>query len=72
MEYKSISKVYDLGEGKLIGIDQTDSNEDKTCLCLAKHKNGKLIIKEIRYIEKQEDMDKYINRNLAKFYGVLE
>lgn len=70
--YSNVSKTYHLGEGKLISVDQSSCDEDKTCLCLAKIKDRKMIIKEIQYIEKQEDMDKYINRNLAKFDRVFE
>jgi hypothetical protein len=71
MDYPSISKVYNLENGVLIGVDQTNNNADKTCLCIAKLNDGVMDIKEIRYIEKQEDMDKYINKNTAKIYGAL-
>lgn len=72
MEYKNISKTYNLGNGVLIGIDQTNSNADKTCLCIAKFKNGVMDIKGIRYIKKQEDIDKYINENLSNIYKAFK
>jgi hypothetical protein len=71
VEYQSISKGYDLGDGKLIGVDQSNNSEDRTCLCVAKFEDGVMDIKEIKYIEKQENMEKYINRNLAKIHGAF-
>lgn len=71
MKYQSISKIYNSDKEKIIAVDQSSDNENKTCLCFAKYKDEKITIKEIRYIEKQEDVDKYINKNLAKIYGVF-
>jgi len=71
VEYKIISKVYNLGDGILLGVDQSNSSEDKTCLCIGEVKDGIMNIKEIKCIEKQDDMDKYVNRNLAKIYEVF-
>lgn len=71
MEYKSISKVCNLEEGMLLGIDQSNDNADMTCLCIGKMKDGVMEIKDIKYIEKQEDIDKYIIKNLAKIYGIF-
>lgn len=71
MEYPSVSKVYHLGDGVIMGVDQSNSNEDKSCLCMAKFKEGVMTIKGIKYIEKQEDIDKYINKNMAEIHGVF-
>lgn len=72
IEYPDASKIYHLGDGKLIGVDQTNRTEDRTCLCFVKYnKDEKMFIKKIKYIEKQKDIDKYINENLAKIYSVF-
>lgn len=71
MECQSISKVYNLGKEKIIAVDQSSDNKDKTCLCFVECKDAEITIKDIKYIEEQEDIDKYINKNLAKIYGAF-
>ena len=71
MNYPNISKVYQLGGGRLISVDQTNSNEDKTCLCFAKLVNGTMNIEEIKCIEKQKDIDKYMNEIMAEIYEIF-
>ena len=71
MNYPSVSKVYRLGDGKSISVDQTNSDEDKTCLCFAKLENGVMKVEEIKLIEKQKDIDKYISKNIDEIYKVF-
>lgn len=58
--------MYQIADNYLIGVDQSNS-DDKTCLCFCKVKQGKFHIERFQYIEKQEDMGKYINMNTAKW-----
>lgn len=70
-EYPEISRYYEFDNNYILGIDQTNCNEDRTCLCFAKLDDDKMIVKDVKYIEKQRDMDKYINKNLKEIYGVF-
>lgn len=65
-KYPSVNRVYQIADNYLIGVDQSNS-DDKTCLCFCKIKEGKFHIERFKYIEKQEDMDEYINMNTAKW-----
>lgn len=65
-QYPSVNKVYQIKKNYLIGVDQS-AGEDKTCLCFCKLTQGKFHMERLQYIEKQEDMDLYINKNTAKF-----
>lgn len=52
IEYSNISKIYNLGKGNIIGVDQTNNTADITCLCFAKLDNGIIAIKRVEYIKK--------------------
>ena len=62
----SFSKIYNLGEGKLLGVDQSGINGDKTALCIAKVNEGIITIEKIKLIEQREDIEMYINENMIK------
>lgn len=66
-KYPSVSKQIKLNNDYVLSIDQS-IGEDKTCLCFYKSKNNKFALKGIKYIEKQEDIDKYINMNMGEIY----
>ena len=66
-KYPSINKAYQLPNNILIGVDQSSEGEDKTCLCFARLVKGKFHTERFEFIEKQEDMDKYINENTARW-----
>lgn len=65
-KYPTIDKVYLLDNNVMIGVDQS-TVEDKTCLCFARLVKGKFHTERFEFIEKQEDMDKYINRNMERW-----
>lgn len=65
-KYPEVNKVYNINNNLIIGVDQT-RNKDKTCLCFSKFKDGKFTVERFEFIEKQEDMDKYIEENKEKW-----
>lgn len=69
--YPVVSKVHRLNEENFIGVDQTSSNEDRTCLCFGRLEDDGIVIEKIEYTEKQHDMDKYIDEISEKIYGVF-
>ena len=70
-EYPAISRYYKFDNNYILGIDQTNCNKDKTCLCFARLEEDKINFLDFKYIEKQRDIDKYINKNLKEIYGVF-
>lgn len=68
---KSVSKIYKLEYGKLLGVDQSGIKGDKTCLCFARYNGEKITVLNTKLIEQQEDIDKFINRNMKEIYGVF-
>lgn len=67
-----ISRVYDLGEGRILGVDQSGDERDKTALCFAMHTNGNIVVLDTKIIEQQKDIDEYINMNMKEIYGVFQ
>lgn len=65
-KYPEVNKVYNINNNLIVGVDQS-RNKDKTCLCFSKFKDGKFTVERCEYIEKQEDMDKYIEDNKYKW-----
>lgn len=61
---ESISEMYELGDNKFLSINQSNINEDKTALCFSKYEDGKIIISDIKIIDKQADINNYININI--------
>lgn len=73
MKYPDVSNVYHLKEGKFISVDQTSNDEDRTVLLIGEKTGDHIFIKEIKYTEKQMDMDKYIDdikQEIVKKTGV--
>ncbi|HFD2033383.1 TPA: hypothetical protein ACF2DD_001960 [Clostridium perfringens] len=68
---ESFSKVYKLGEGKLLGVDQSGIKGDKTALCFAKYNGDKMLILRSKLIPQQEDMDNFINKNMKELNKVF-
>lgn len=68
--YPSISNQIKLTNDYILSVDQS-IREDKTCLCFAKQSEGEINILGFKYIEKQKDIDKYINMNIKEIYGVF-
>lgn len=71
IDYPMISKYYRLNESCILGVDQTNSEGDRTCLCFARLEEDKINFLDFKYIEKQSDIDKYINTNMKEIYGVF-
>lgn len=65
-KYPVVNKVYNINNNLIVGVDQS-RNKDKTCLCFSKFKDGKFTVERCEYIEKQEDIDKYIEDNKYKW-----
>lgn len=65
-KYPEVNKVYNINDNLIIGVYQS-RNKDKTCLCFSKFEDGKFIVERFEYIEKQQDMDKYIEENKNKW-----
>ena len=70
-KYPNIDKAYMLDNNVMIGVDQSSVGEDKTCLCFCRLVKGKFHTERFEFIEKQEDMDKYINENTARWIGIV-
>lgn len=68
---KSASKLYELGKGMFLGVDQSGMQGDKTCLCFARCKDKAVFVEKVEIIEQQEDIDKFINSNMKEIYGVF-
>lgn len=62
----TVEKAYQLSDKVIVGVDQA-SNMDRTVLCFARFKNGSFVVERFQDIEKQEDMDNYVNRNKDKW-----
>ena len=71
VDYPMISRYYKLNDNCILGIDQTNSSGDKTCLCFARLEGGKINFLDFKHIEKQKDIDKYININMKEIYNVF-
>lgn len=65
-KYPEVNKVYNINNNLIVGVDQSRSR-DKTCLCFSKFEDGKFTVERFEYIEKQENMDKYIEKNKNKW-----
>lgn len=70
-EYPSVTKLYDIADNYTICVDQS-TGRDKTVLAFIRHKNNKIQLQRFQEIEKQEDMDKYINLNRDKLINMFE
>lgn len=57
---ESFSGLYDLGEGKLLGVDQSGPDGDMTALCFAKVTSNGIVIKWTKVIEQSEDIEQYM------------
>ena len=66
LKYPTVEKAYQLSDKVIVGVDQA-SNGDKTVLCFARFKNGSFTVERFQDIDRQEDMDKYININKDKW-----
>lgn len=71
VDYPMASKYVKLTNDCILGIDKTNSSEDKICLCFARLEEDKINFLDFKYIEKQSDIDKYINMNMKEIYGVF-
>lgn len=71
IEYPMVSKQIKLTNDCILGIDQTSSSEDTTCLCFARLKEDKINILDCKHIAKQKDIDEYINMNMKEIYRVF-
>ncbi len=60
---KSFNGIYKLGEEKVLGVDQSGINGDKTALCFARINGEKINVIRVELIEQQEEIQKLINRN---------
>lgn len=69
--YPMVSKQIQLTNDYILGIDQTNSSNDITCLCFTKLEEDKVNILDFKYIERQKDIDEYINLNMKEIYGVF-
>lgn len=68
---RTFSNVYELGDGKVLAVDQSGINGDKTALCFARFKEGKIKIIKNQLIEQREDIEEFINTNMQEIYGVF-
>lgn len=69
--YKSVSRIYKLGEGNLLSVDQSGINGDKTALCFSRYDGKKIIVLKTELIETQNDIDEFINKNMEEIYKVF-
>lgn len=69
---KSISKAYDFGEGRILGVGKSRIQGDKTALCFAKYDGEKITVLKTELIEQQNDIDEFINKNMKEIYGVFD
>ena len=66
LSYPTIEKAYQLSDKVIVGVDQA-SDGDKAVLCFARFKKGSFTVERFQDINRQEDMDGYVNRNKDKW-----
>ncbi|MEG2289567.1 MAG: hypothetical protein RSC24_06330 [Clostridium sp.] len=68
---KALQKICKLGEGRVLKVDQSGINGDKTVLCFARFNEGNIKIIKNQLIEQREGIEELINTNMKELYGVF-